>query len=260
MRHGLMLLALIPLGADAATSYVVTNKLLSPPRIESSVAQYVVQGSAVRAADLDARIIYLFEDGKAFVIDHASKAIEVVTSATVARAADRMDERVAAVKDAAAKLPADKRAVLDKMAADMQALNDSRRVAVPREYRVTARSESVDGHACRIWEVFEYQTKRFEFCVAPMPAIAGSAELLKGMHVLSGYWQGSIFALGVKLGNTGWWREIADLRGLPILIREFNGGSAISETTLTSIHSAIRVASMFELPRGYARTEVAAIP
>ncbi len=260
MRHGLIFLALLPMGAGAGTSYVVTNKGMSPHNAASSVAQYAVQDGAVRAAGLDARTVYLFTEGKAYVIDNAAKTIQVVTSATVAQAQTRMDERVAAVKDTAANLPPDKRAVLDKMAADMQAMNDSRRVAVPREYRLTDRSESVDGHACRIWEAFEWQTKRFDVCVASKPAIAGGAEILEGMHLLSGYWQGSVFALGIKLGNAGWWREIADLHGLPILIREFNNGSVVSETTLTSIRSNVESTSMFELPPEYSRTEVAFIP
>jgi hypothetical protein len=256
----LIFFALLPMGAGAGTSYVVTNKGMSPQHSASSVAQYAVQDGAVRAAGLDARSVYLFKDGRAYVIDNAARAIQVVTSATVAQAQTRMDERVASVREAAAKLPPDKRAVMDKMAADMQALNDSRRVAVPREYRPTDRSESVDGHACRIWEAFEQQSKRFDVCVAAEPAIPGSADILAGMQMLSGYWQGSVFALGIKLGNTGWWREIAGLHGLPILIREFNDGNVVSETTLTAIRSNVRVASMFELPQDYSRTEVAFIP
>jgi len=267
VRYCLIFLAWCPLTASAGTSYLVTNKILSAPHAStsprhasSSVAQYFVEDGAVRAAGLDERTVYLFKDTRAFVIDTASKVIQVVTSATVSQVQQRMDERVSYVKDAAAKLPPDKRAVMDKMAADMQALNDSRRSAVARDYHLTDRSESVDGHACRVWEVQEWQAKRFEICVARKPAIPGSADILNGMQKLSGYWQGSIFALGVKLGNAGWWPQIAALDGLPILIREFKDGSAVAETTLTSIGSGVDAASMLDLPDEYSRTEVAFIP
>jgi hypothetical protein len=256
----LIFLAWCPLIASAGTSYLVTHKILSAQRASSSVAQYFVEDGAVRASELDERTVYLFKDTRAFVIDNASRVIQVVTSATVSQVQQRMDERVSYVKDAAAKLPPDKRAVMDKMAADMQALNDSRRSAVPRDYHLTDRSESIDGRTCRVWEVEEWQAKRFEVCVARKPAIPGSADILKGMQKLSGYWQGSIFALGVKLGNTGWWPQIAALDGLPILVREFKDGSAVAETTLTSIRSGVPSASMLDLPSEYSRSEVAFIP
>jgi hypothetical protein len=254
------MLMLQPMTAGAGTSYVVTNKSLSAQDAWSSAAQYFVQEGAVRAAGLNAHTVYLFKDTRAFVIDNDSKVVQVVKSATVVQARKQIDDRVTDVKDAAAKLPPEKRAVMDKMAADMQALNDRQRVAVPRAYHPTDRSEAVDGHTCRIWEAEEWQAKRFEICIAPKPAITGSAEILNGMRMLSSYWGGSIFALGVKLGNAGWWTQIAALDGLPILIREFKNGRAVSETTLTSIRSGVQAAAMFDLPKEYARTEVAFIP
>jgi hypothetical protein len=150
--------------------------------------------------------------------------------------------------------------VLEKMAADMHTLNERQFLAVPRTYHRTGRSEVIDRRSCRIWEAFEGDVKRFEFCVAPKSQIAGSSDILQGMKALSRYWQGSIFALGVKLGQVGWWAGIAYLNGLPILIREFQNGRAISETSLSAIRHGTRELSMFDLPHGYTRTEVAFIP
>jgi hypothetical protein len=260
VQHGLALLLLCPFPTFAGTSYLVTNKSLSPRNSSHSVAQYYVQDGAVRAGGLDQHSVYVFKDDKVYVMDNSAKTIQVVTSALVAQAADKMDERIASIKDSAAKLPPDKRAILDKMAADMQAVNDSRRLPVPRQYHLTERSDVVAGHACRIWEVFEWNAKHFEFCVAPAAAIAGGSEILRGMRLLSKYWQGSVFALGVKLGNAAWWPEIADLQGLPILIREFKDGSAVSETALTDIRGGVKDAAPLDLPTGYSRTEVAFIP
>jgi hypothetical protein len=256
----LALLFLCPIGACAGTSYVLTNKSLLPRDSAVSVAQYYVQDRKVHAAGVDGRRAYLFEDAKVYVIDHGAKSIQVVTSALTTQAADKLDERVASIEESAAKLPPDRRAVLQKMAADMKALNDSRRQPVPRDFHVTDRSDTVDGHACRIWEAFEWDRKRFEFCVAPKSGIPGSAEILGGMQALSAYQQGSIFALGVKLGNTGWWSGIAGLEGVPILIREFKDGAPASETALTAIRDGVAGASMFDLPKGYPLTEVSFIP
>lgn len=260
MRYGLALLALCPFTAFGGASYLVTNKSMLPHNSSLSVAQYYVHDGQVRAAGLDAHTVYLFKDTKVYVIDNSLKSIQVVTSALVAQAAAKMDERVKSVEDSAAKLTPDKRAILDKMAADMRALNASRRLPVPREYDATDRSESVDGRTCRIWEAYEWNAKRFEFCVASKSEIPAASEILQGVQALSQYWQGSIFALGVKLGNAGWWTGIDGLQGLPILIREFKDGSAVSETTLTAIRGGVGAASLFDLPNGYPRTEVAFIP
>jgi hypothetical protein len=91
--------------------------------------------------------------------------------------------------------------------------------------------------------------------VAPVTKLPGGAEILRGMETLSQYWRGSIFALGVEYGAAQWWPGIAALGGVPILVREFKDGKAISETTLTAIHSATPSASDFAPPDGYAVQE-----
>jgi hypothetical protein len=260
VRSGLAFMILFPWLAHGGTPYVVVNRHLSPHSAAASYAQFYVQDGKVRAGGFDASTVYLFKDDRIYVIDNASRSVQVVTSGLVDQAAARLDERVTMVQNAAAKLPPDKRAVMERLAADMKAQNDSRRLPVPREYRITDRSETVDGHPCRIWEAFEQQEKRFELCVAPVAQIPGGAEILGGMKSLSSYWQGSVFALGVSLGNAGWWPGIASLNGVPILVREFKRGTAVSETALTAIGDGVPSAPPFDLPDGYPMTEVAAIP
>ncbi len=260
MRHLFALLALYPFCAGAGASYVVTHRSMAGPGSSVSGAQYFVQDGKVRAGGSDSPTVYLFRDSKVYVIDNSSRSIQVVTSGLVGQAADKMDERASLLADSAAKLPPEKRAVIEKMAADMKALNDSRRLPVPRDYRRTDRSEAVDGRACRIWEAYEWNAKRFEFCVAPTAAVLGGLDILRGIQVLSRYWQGSIFGLGVKLGNGEWWNGIAELQGLPILGREFKDGTAVSQTELSSIHAGIQAESLFDLPTGYPSTDVAFIP
>ncbi len=260
MRRAWFLLIVFPLLARAGTPYVLINKNLPARASSASYAQYYAADGKVRAAGFDSRRVYLFKDARVYVIDNTAKSIQVVTGALVDQGAARMDDRVNLVANSAAQLPPDKRAVMERLAAEMKALNDNRRIPVPRTYRITDRSEAVDGRSCRIWEGFERELKRFEFCVAPVAQIPGGAEILDGMKTLSTYWQGSIFALGVSLGNAGWWPGIESLGGLPILVREFKNGSAVSETVLTEIGDGVPNAPPFDLPAGYPRTEVESIP
>jgi len=258
MRYALALL-LFPVLAEAGTSYVVTNRSLEPHDTSRSLAQFLADGGRVRAGGLDASTVYLFEDAKVYVVDNSSRSVRVVTSALVGQS-NETEERIKIVEAAAAQLPPEKRTVMEKMAADMRAMDERRRLPVPREYRLTDRSEAIEGRSCRIWEGLESDAKRFELCVAAASDVPGAADIMEGMKALSHYSHGSIFALGVKLGEVGWWPGIANLGGVPMLIREFRNGKAVSETTLTAIHAGVPGGTLFDLPKGYTRTEVAFIP
>jgi hypothetical protein len=59
----------------------------------------------------------------------------------------------------------------------------------------------------------------------------------------------------VEYGPTPWWSGIDSLGGVPILIREFKDGNAISETTLTGMHVDAPGAAHFDLPDGYSVQE-----
>jgi hypothetical protein len=260
VRYSWALVMAFPLLARGGTPYVVTNTSLLPHTTSASHAQFYVSQGRVRAAEFDSHRVFLFKDRRIYLIDNAAKTIQVVTSALVDEGTARMDRRVQGMQDAAAQMPAEKRAVMERMAADMKAMNDSRRLAVPRDYRITDRSELVDGRSCRIWEVLEREAKRFEFCVAPAAQIPGGDEILDGMKSLSTYWQGSIFALGVSLGNVGWWSGIESLKGVPLLVREFRNGGAVSETTLTAIGDGVPNVPPFDLPAGYPMTEIDSLP
>jgi hypothetical protein len=109
----------------------------------------------------------------------------------------------------------------------------------------------VDGHRCRIWEEREGGTKHLELCVAPVTAVPGGADILHGMMTLSRYWRGSTFALGVEYGPVPWWSGIQTLGGVPLLIREFKDGKALTEITLTAIQVDVPGAAHFDIPDGY---------
>jgi hypothetical protein len=258
LRLGFALLLLIPAAAHAGTAYVLTHRGLQPHGAPRSVALYFVENGKVSAVGADSATVYLFEQGKVFVVDNSAKSIQVASSATVDRAERVMDQRAKLLGDSAAQYPPDRRAVLEKMAADMKARNDIERLPPSLVQSLTDRTEVVDGRSCHIWEASEWNAKRFEFCVAEKTAIAGSSEILSGMRTLDQYWQGSLFAVGVNIGNSGWWPGIAELKGVPILIREFRNGKASSETTLTEIRDGVR--GSFDLPSGYPLTEVSLIP
>jgi hypothetical protein len=49
---------------------------------------------------------------------------------------------------------------------------------IPCEYTLTAHSETVDGHSCRIWTETENGATRLELCVTDVSAVPGGDEIL----------------------------------------------------------------------------------
>lgn len=254
-------LLLTPLVANAGVIYDMAIRpvdqsniaFVSPtaPTITPIATQYYTENGKVRVGGTNAKTVYVFKDQTMYVIDHTSRSVHVLKHATLNQLAVHYADAVKQLEDAAASASPDNRSEAQRKAADMKEVSDRMRQGVPREYRVTVRFESVDGHACRIWEERERDAKRLELCIAPAASIPGGADILSAMKTLSQFRQGSNFALGVDLGLSEWWPDIAILGGVPILIREYKYDSEISEVMLSTMRQGVPSAAQFDMPDGY---------
>jgi len=227
--------------------------LASPgaPRAGPVVTQYYADEGKVRVGGTNAKMVYLFKDGLMYAIDNSSRVVHVLKHATLSQVVAHYTDTVKQLEAAAAAAPADQRAEAERKVADMKAVSDRLLQPVPRDYRVTARFESADGRACRIWEERENGAKRLELCVAPPASVQGGADIVNGMKTLGQFRQGSNFALGVDFGLSEWWADIDRMGGVPLLIREYKYDSVVSEVLLTAIRQGVPRASLLELPDGY---------
>jgi len=253
--RALLGLVLISQVTHAGVVYDFNVRSLSTPPSAPFLAHYVVQDDKVREAADDGSAVFIFKDQTIYIADNHARSVSVQRYATLEQIAARTADALRKLDAAVAAAPPDKRPTLEQLARDMREHDGRQSQPVPRDYRRTDRSESVDGHPCRIWEESEGNAKRLELCVAPVAKVPGGADLLHGMEALSRYWRGSIFALGVEFGSGQWWPGIAGLGGVPLLIREFKEGTAVSETTFTAIRSDAPSAALFTLPEGYAVQE-----
>jgi hypothetical protein len=222
------------------------------PQGPAVVTRYFVENGMVRIGLPTAKTSYIFKERVMYVIDGTARVVHVLKRATLSDVLGHYSDAVNQSKLAAANAAPDVRAEAERKAQDMQLVSERMREPVVREYRVTSRFESVDGHACRIWEEHEKDAKRLELCVAPTATVAGGAELLRGMKTMSQFRQGSNFAFGVEFGLSEWWPDIERLGGVPLLIREYKFDSEISEVMLSGMHQAAQGAAQFELPVGFA--------
>ncbi|HEY3849372.1 MAG TPA: hypothetical protein VGL87_00260 [Steroidobacteraceae bacterium] len=216
-----------------------------------TVTRYFIDDGRVRVGAAGAETVYLLEAGTVYAIEDASRTVRVLKHATLDQVRAHYADAVKQLQDAAAAAPPEDRAEAQRKASDMKAASDRLLQPVPRKYSMTARFESVDGHACRIWEERENDAKRLEICVAPTASVPGGTDVLAGMKVMSAFRQGARWALGVDFGLFDWWPDIVHVSGVPLLIREFKYDSLIREMTLTSIRPGTQSPSLWELPRGY---------
>ena len=228
-----------------------TDMSLSAPAPVPVVTQYSVDQGKVRVSGPDAKRVYLFRDHTLFVIDGGARTVHALRHATLRDVIAHFDDTVHQFEDAAAAATPEQRTQALQKAADMKSVSERLRQPVQRDYRVTARFESVDGRACRIWEERESGAKRLELCVAPVASVPGGTEILSGMKTLSDFRQGGNVALGVEFGLSPWWADMAALSGVPLLIREYKFDSVISETELRGMRAEPPNAAQWALPVGY---------
>jgi hypothetical protein len=215
------------------------------------VTRYFAADGKVRVGAEGAGTVYLFEDQTEYVIDEASRSIRVLKHATLSQIAAHYADAVRQLQEAADAAAPEDRAEAQRKASDLKTASDRLLRSAPREYALTVRFESVDGHPCRIWEEREGGAKRLELCVAPTAAVPGGAELLNGMSVLSAFREGGKRALGVDFGLSDFRPDLLHLGGVPLMVREIKYDSLVREVTLTSIRPGGPGASAWELPGGY---------
>jgi hypothetical protein len=215
------------------------------------VTRYFVRDGVVRVGGPNAKTVFVFNDRTMWVIDNPTRTAHNLAHATLDQVAAHYADAVKQLEDSAAAAAPDARAAAQQKALDMKTASDRLLQRVIRQYRVTARFESVDGHACRIWEERERDAKRLELCVAPAATVPGGAELLGGMKTLSRFRQGADFALGVELGLSAWWPDFATVGGVPLLVREYKYDSVVSEIMLTGMREETLSPALFAVPEGY---------
>lgn len=252
------LLSLIPLVANAGVTYDLAVRVVDPSTLTLTgqpptvtVSHYVGEGGKVRIEDASGMHAYVFKDHTMYAIDTAAHTVHVLRHATLAQVIAHYEDAVQQLDKAALHAPPEERAAAEQKAADMRAVSDRLRKTVPRDYRVTVRFESVDGHACRIWEERENGAKRLELCVARPASVPGGAEMLAAMKVLSEFRQGSNFALGVDFGLADWWADTVTFGGVPLLIREYKYDLMISEIMLSNMHERTPDPSVWDAPAGF---------
>jgi len=146
---------------------------------------------------------------------------------------------------------------IDHRARSLHVLKQARRAQPPAalHLRATDRSARVGSETCRVWEENAAGARHLEVCVVPIGQLSGGGELFDALGELCQYYGGALAALGVGFGPADPWPAFRALKSIPLRVRVFEHGRAVSETELTDIHAAAVTSALFEVPRDYKRDE-----
>lgn len=255
LQCGLVLLWICG-AAHAGVSYTVTQRDLTAPAARKPTATpYFAQDGAVRVGAVQASRVILFKDGNIYSIDHGARSVHELKQARLDRVRARLEKATQETQQKASSVPstapATQRAMAQRLVEQMQGMTARLLKPVTLQFQATDRSEMFGAGPCRIWEESENGTKHLEVCVVPVTRVSGGTQLLEALRSLCQYYGGSLAALGVGFGFTDPWPAFNTLKGIPVRIRVFDKGRAISQTDLTDIHPAAVSASLFAVPSDY---------
>jgi hypothetical protein len=249
------LLALAVVAAHTASAGVYVEMVDHDIKTDkSTLAQkmYVQNGNG-RFVDAEGHAT-LIKNGTFYVIDDADKSYVAVDKATMEQLAKKISAAMEQVKEQLAALPPDQRAQMEKMMPGMS--GDDKKWTV--EVFDTGKSDTVDGRACRIWDVKRGGELDDQLCVVPYSALPGKEnfqvmfanfakvfeEIAKSVPMLSGMMTNEFSAQ-------------SKVNGFPVRSRGYEKGKLGDDEQLLKVWREEAIpASMFEIPAGYKQKQM----
>lgn len=199
----------------------------------------------------------IFRDGTLYMLEVPQKHYTAIDkssldqlSATIAQMRTQMRAKMAG-------MPPEQRAMMEKMLGEAGSSAGS--VSEPkRTVQATARTESVAGHRCTIWEVTSGGRKEQEVCVVPPATLPGGREVMATMRELGEMFQGFASRTGIagRDAASQSWSELRNIDGIPVLTRLYENGRLNHEVRLTTIESAPVPVSVFEVPADFTQRKL----
>lgn len=265
MRKRILLFALTAAMASATAvagavfEFEITEYGEDPPRKGTMETTTENDATRMEFSFADGRdssgMIFLGDKGEMIALDHEQKEYVVLDEASMQRMAGEIGN---AMRQALEGVPPEQRAMLEEM---MKA-NMPQASSEPATLHATGRSDSVNGYACRSYEVRRSGATMQELCVSAWRDIEGGREASAAIMRMGRFFQevaqqfSDALGMNVMDDQQQFLAHLEELDGYPVLVREFDeDGELSSEMRLTSAKSTRVDPGVFQPPADYRRGE-----
>jgi hypothetical protein len=199
--------------------------------------------------------VAIFKNNAMYILDPPNKSYRVIDKASLDQLAARLAGVRKQMEASMANMPPERRAEMEKLLGKSGGDAASKRVL-----KRTGRTETVAHIKCAVWEANVSGKKEEELCVAAPSAIPGGDDMMTALRGVGDMLKGfsDTFGGGGKADNT--WRDLDTVKGVPILMREFEDGKVTSENHLSVARKESVPASHFEVPAGYTEKKISTGP
>jgi hypothetical protein len=257
MRLFVFSAVLLASATASAGAYVeMEQKDLEGGAAKNKVNKLWADGDKLRLDSEGSKNSMIFKGDTMYAVDHDKKRVSVIDKQTMEQASAQMQQMQAQMKERMAQMPPEQRAQMEKAMAQhggMGAAMGGADTTPPRTYKETSRAETVGGKPCKVWEINEGAEKVQEMCVAPMSAVNGGAEVIASLKNLGKTFEKMTASMGAagrdRMSRS--WAELDQVKGFPVLVRDFDGGKAKREQRLVTSRSEMVPPATFEPPADY---------
>jgi len=198
----------------------------------------------------------IFRDETLFIVNHQDQTYHRMDKDSMTRMSSQMSEAMKQMEAELANVPPEQRAMMERMMkgrmpGGMPGGTGSDR---PQRRIEVGGDEQVGEYSCTMYTVYRGTEKTQEICAAPVSQIAVAEEAMEAFQAMSRF--SKQFAesvqqspLAVPLDNP--FQFLDEIHGLPVLVREFEGGRASSEVFLKSATQQSLSDDLFSVPDGY---------
>ncbi len=211
-----------------------------------------LRAAADDADDPSNTLIFRGDRKLLWILDPASRTYMEIARADLEPLAERLAAARAEVDARLASLPADERALVERMLPATRPVSRE-----PEAVRNTDERREIDGRPARRLDLIREQQTVGEVWVTDWKVMGVKRRELRVFRSLAGFQRDLLRAVGRRpeFALTSQPFEIFDdLGGFPLLIRRFETGAAATETRFTRVEQADLDTALFEVPPAFTQT------
>jgi hypothetical protein len=212
------------------------------------------QGTKIRMEPSGASQAIIFRNEELLIINHNEKTYYRFDRESLQALSKQMDAAMEQMEAQLANMPAEQRAMMEKMMKERMGGNPFGGEDLPKPEMKAEGVEQVGEYSCKKYALYRGDQKTLEILAAPASEVGEAGQAMEAFQAMARFSSEvlSSFRKGPLAGLAENPLKVMDqIDGFPVLSRVFENGVAVSETILKSAEGQDLADDLFEAPKGY---------